>query len=497
MSPVPTIQSSTFRNIREKNKFYADKTAYLYQLIRDYKAAILCRPWGFGKTLLLDSLTELFQGNRDLFANLWIDSSDYKFEKHPVIRLSLAYEPVLSSDHLNQKIFGDLQIIAQTSGLTERLDPATPLTDLVLALIRQFNPLAADSDLINPSPESDLVKVAILIDDFDSPVLKALDDENLAASIQQTLGALRQTIEDLSPYCRFSLLAGQTNLGCGETDPNDGLFEDISFLTEYAEICGFNSNDLDQLVADNYKIVTPGLYAKNQFRPGQMLDELKQLITLWYNGYYFDGQTLFDQNSLDKVVKVFNPYDILTFFDRKSFENHWIQAHEDKFLTKLVAEKPDRFISYDFSGYSRLTLVNFKNPPLGLLLFQLGYLTLKESSLSHGLMSYNFKVPNLEISLSFRKALLEILFNLTASDDIQAIQSNIQKALTSHNQFELEEAFALSVARLTYRPPRPDDFYYRMVFQLFIYCLGFDSSPDDPPGLNRLELVKQTFAGLI
>ncbi|MDR1576958.1 MAG: AAA family ATPase [Deltaproteobacteria bacterium] len=495
MPLINIVQTPIFSDIIHEYRFYVDKTEYLYHLINDQKAKILCRPWGFGKTLLVDTLEELFHGNQDLFANLWIAASDYKFVKHPVIRLNFGFPESITPTELNHRIFNDLQRIALSEALPiNALNPDSPLEDLIVNLLKKYNPNLPDVSLEESDLGANLTKVVILIDDYDAPIIAAFNDTALATSLQQTLSEFYRSFHNLEKYCHFILLTGQTKLGYGEVGPNATNFLDISYLPKYSGICGFTTHELDNLIANRFDQIAPELIHKNQFQVGQTAADLKKLILLWYNGYYFDGYTVFDQKNQEKMVKVFNPYSILTFFERKAFDNYWIQAHQEDFLTDIIAQKPERFIGYDFSGYSKLTLLYVNNPPIGLFLFQTGFLTMKETSISHGQMSYNLKIPNLEISLSFRKALLKILFDIASVEDLQNTQKNVQKGLASQNQFDLEEIFALAVARLTFRPPRPGDFFYRVVFHLFIYCLGFDTDPDDPSEVNRLELVKKSFA---
>jgi hypothetical protein len=77
------LGDQTFQEIRQNNFIYADKTEYIHNIIKDikFKFCFLSRPRRFGKSLLLDTIDSLFQGDRKLFEGLWIDKSDYQFEK--------------------------------------------------------------------------------------------------------------------------------------------------------------------------------------------------------------------------------------------------------------------------------------------------------------------------------------------------------------------------------------------------------------------------------
>jgi len=61
------IGISTFSKIREEDYIYIDKTQIALDLIENYSYSFLSRPRRFGKSLFLDTLKEIFKGNRELF----------------------------------------------------------------------------------------------------------------------------------------------------------------------------------------------------------------------------------------------------------------------------------------------------------------------------------------------------------------------------------------------------------------------------------------------
>jgi hypothetical protein len=91
MKKLPS-SGQTFKEIRTSNFLYVDKTEYIYKLIQDPGRYFLSRPRRFGKSLLLGTMKEAFLGNRELFKDLWIDSSEYDFKKYPVLHLNMSSE---------------------------------------------------------------------------------------------------------------------------------------------------------------------------------------------------------------------------------------------------------------------------------------------------------------------------------------------------------------------------------------------------------------------
>ncbi len=98
------IGIQTFREIRERDCYYVDKTGYALELIEQGKYFFLSRPRRFGKSLFLDTLGELFAGNEPLFRGLWAHPRWDWGRRYPVIRLSFAEGVMHSRAELDQRI---------------------------------------------------------------------------------------------------------------------------------------------------------------------------------------------------------------------------------------------------------------------------------------------------------------------------------------------------------------------------------------------------------
>lgn len=82
------IDTTIFRNIIENDNLYVDKTRYLLSMLESGKFFFLSRPRRFGKSLTVDTLEQIFKGNKELFKGLYIYDK-YDFKEYPVIRLSM------------------------------------------------------------------------------------------------------------------------------------------------------------------------------------------------------------------------------------------------------------------------------------------------------------------------------------------------------------------------------------------------------------------------
>ena len=87
MKKLP-VGIQTFSEIREGNYAYVDKTGIAVDLINRYKYCFLSRPRRFGKSLFVDTLHNLFEGRKELFAGLAAHTEHNWSKKHPVIKIS-------------------------------------------------------------------------------------------------------------------------------------------------------------------------------------------------------------------------------------------------------------------------------------------------------------------------------------------------------------------------------------------------------------------------
>jgi hypothetical protein len=121
LKPLP-VGIQTFSDIINGGFLYVDKTRWVYELVKYPKGVyFLARPRRFGKSLLISTLKEIFEGNRDLFQGLWIYDSDYQWTEHPVIRIDFSRSKVTTATELEQNISKHLDRIAQQYGV--KLEP--------------------------------------------------------------------------------------------------------------------------------------------------------------------------------------------------------------------------------------------------------------------------------------------------------------------------------------------------------------------------------------
>jgi len=89
MKKLP-ISIDDFKEIITDNHCYVDKTDLIDRLATQGKYYFLSRPRRFGKSLLIDTIAQAFQGRKELFHGLYLENNWEWNKKHPVIHIDLA-----------------------------------------------------------------------------------------------------------------------------------------------------------------------------------------------------------------------------------------------------------------------------------------------------------------------------------------------------------------------------------------------------------------------
>ncbi|MCK5663221.1 MAG: AAA family ATPase, partial [Thiotrichaceae bacterium] len=110
MKKLP-LAITTFSDIRDKaqNYLYVDKTEIAWQLIERGKYYFLSRPRRFGKSLFIDTLSDLFKGKKTLFKGLSVyEQWDWDIS-YPVINISLNTGNFSSKEDIIERILDVLE----------------------------------------------------------------------------------------------------------------------------------------------------------------------------------------------------------------------------------------------------------------------------------------------------------------------------------------------------------------------------------------------------
>jgi len=204
--------------------------------------------------------------------------------------------------------------------------------------------------------------VVVLIDEYDKPILDHLDDTKTAAANRKVLRGFYGILKSMDPHLRLTFITGITKFTKTSIFSDMNNLSDITFSKKYSGICGISTSDLDECFAEHVK----SLSAAEGF---ECSDGLRGKILAWYDGYSWDGRT-----------QLLNPFSLLSFFDKESIANYWFASGTPNFLMGLMKEKPSAYTNLKNLEITELMLdlATIEKITVELLLFQTGYLTVKE-----------------------------------------------------------------------------------------------------------------------
>ena len=357
------IGMQTFRQIREQDCYYVDKTAYLGRLLDEGRYYFLSRPRRFGKSLFLDTCKDLFEGAEPLFRGLAIhDRWDWSV-RHPVLRLSFGGGHFKDPDHLPGNVMAQLDAVERETGVVSRYASAPDrLGHMLETLHRQAG---------RP--------VAVLVDEYDKPILDALDVPEVACANRDYLRGLYATIKDRDAHVRFTFVTGVSRFSKVSLFSGLNNLTDITLDPDYSALCGYTDADLDTVFA-------PEL-------PGLDRDEIRD----WYDGYSWRG-----------AETVYNPFDVLLLFRNREFGAYWFETATPTFLVEtLVARGVSALTLEGMTGTaSLLGAFDVDRIEPEALLFQTGYLTIRSVESRRGRTRYRLGYPNREVFRSLNESLL-------------------------------------------------------------------------------------------
>jgi len=446
---------TTFADIRDpsENYLYVDKTAIAYKLIDSGRYYFLSRPRRFGKSLFLDTLSDLFQGKKDLFKGLSV-YNQWDWDIHyPVIHISFNSGDFRSEQGVLDRIFDILEMNKT------HLQVNCNNTQVFSACFRKF---------IENTYNKYQQKVVILIDEYDKPILDNINNKEQALVARDLLKTFYSVIKDNDRYIKFVFITGVSKFSKMNLFSGLNNLIDITTLPAYADICGYTHNDIKTTFKKHLKTVD--------------LDKLKE----WYNGYdYLAGE--------DK--RVYNPYDILLFINSEcDYKNYWWGTGNPGFLITKLKEQNYYIPQLENIVVSEEILDTFdiENINLIALLWQTGYLTFTKKILNFdGTWRYQLKVPNREIQSSLNQLFINYLTNqpVAALDNQSRIYQDISSDI-ARLKSTLNAVFA-AIPYHNYANSIIQNYegYYASVVFTYLMSLGFPCIAEDVSNTGRIDLT--------
>lgn len=441
------IGIQSFEEMRTNGYYYVDKTYFVSKLASEGKYYFLSRPRRFGKSLFLDTLRQAFLGKKKLFEGLYLENNWNWDEFHPVILINFGDGVVEDEKNLEEVMSEILLENAENYGvkLRKRLINYR-LKELIVSLYEKYRS-----------------KVVVLIDEYDKPILDRIEGEmETVLRIREKLKNFYSVLKGADEYLRFVFITGVSKFSKVSLFSGINQLQDITLNREYATICGYTQKEFEEVFA-------PELAGLN-------LGDIRT----WYNGYSWLGEP------------VYNPFDVLLYLSEKVFRPYWFETGTPAFLVKLLISKRFHIPELENLQASEALIgsfdVDFIAPEN--LLFQTGYLTIKERRVSGAKIFYTLTYPNLEVKVSLNDYILSYLVRNGADKERSIV--NLHGILTAGKLDELKSVFEKLFASIPYQWYKDvsgyESFYVSVVYSFF-YASGLNVVGEDTTNRGRIDLT--------
>ncbi len=450
------IGIESFEKLRTEGYEYVDKTELIFQMIDSGSYYFLSRPRRFGKSLLVETLKNIFEGKKHLFSGLYIENK-LLFKSYPIIHIvftNIGFTEI----GLQKGLFSTLNYIANKNNIK----------------INQEAVGLAFQDLIKGLHEKYQEKVVILIDEYDAPIVHYLPDKiEEATQNREILKSFYAVLKHLDGYIRFFFLTGITQFSRMSLFSTLNNLSNISMDTEYSAICGYTEKELQLYFGEKIEEIAQ----KKQLSK----EDIWQEISNWYDGFNF---------AIENGTDIYNPFSILRFLQTATFSNYWFETGTPTFLVKMLRHGFYYQIDNVKMSLNRIKSFELEHIDYGALLYQTGYITLKKNIDNNDffLMGY----PNKEVKDSMLQWLLGEYATIThgqANDYVLNLKQFLQKRDFPKIEQFLRSIFANVPSNLF--KTSLENFYHAIIVLIF-ELLGCKMNAESAHAYGRTDGVAET-----
>jgi len=442
-----------FQEIRDEKCVYVDKTDLVWEIANGDKYNFLSRPRRFGKSLLTSTLQCYFEGRYDLFNGLKIMEKEEEWPKRAVFQFDFSgkYTAKKLENYLRETIAQYEEIYGKSS-FTNTDD--------------RFK------DLMQKACEQTGHKVAVLVDEYDSPLQDTLFDDKVHKEIADVYRGFFPVMKSGGDYLQCLFLTGITKFTQLSLFSINNSVTILSTRPEYATVCGITQQE----IIDNYMPELEVMAKINGWTVEQTLAELKEM----YDGYRF---------SSDVNKEVYNPFSLINAFAEKELSNYWAASGASKMLNEMLIRTDERGENLEDRTITakKLNSADITKDDTTLFLYQTGYLTIKDAFKG----GYTLGIPNREV----RETIYEILLPNVIKKEPETVDSsisNMKKNLERGDIEKMMESLKLLIAQTPYSV-RKEEHIYEERFQYCVSCAlylcGCIVQPEVQVANGRIDIV--------
>jgi len=457
MKKLP-IGIQTFRKMINEDYLYIDKTKEIYNFFiygGDYY--FLSRPRRFGKSLLVSTLQEIFSGNKELFKGLWIyDKIDWK--KYPVVHIDFSNISYQTSQILETE-------------LNIKIEKIGAIYDITLDQRRNYK--GKFEELLEKLSEKE--RVVILIDEYDKPIIDFIEKKETAVANRKVLKDFYSVLKGSDQYIKFVFITGVSKFSRVSIFSGLNNLNDITIDDQFANLLGYTHEELLHYFEDRIEVLGKKISISG--------NDLQEHLKRWYNGYSWDGDNF-----------LYNPFSILNLFAKNRFGNYWFSSGTPTFLINHIKNqgKDIRELEKEEVDESTFESYDIENLEVISLLFQTGYLTIKEIIPVGVKSKYALSYPNEEVKESFLKHFLASY----TTDEPGIVGSKIFDLVDSIGKGDLESFFKIIKSLFAAIPShlfiKEREAYYHTIIYLILTLLGVTIDVEVHTNIGRIDAVINT-----
>ena len=454
------IGIQTFERIRKEDKFYVDKTEYIYRMTHtDGKYFFLNRPRRFGKSLLVSTFLSYFEGKKELFEGLAIEKLEKEWNTYPVLHFDLSKGKHMEKEQLNRYL---LDIIEKQEA---RFDCKSNKIDVNIRL----------DDLINAVYQKTGKQVVVLIDEYDAPLLDVAHEKEKLNELRNTMRNFYSPLKGNESMLRFVFMTGITKFSQLSIFSELNNIKNVSMDEPYAGICGITKEELLTQMSDDIDALAGHLELSRE----ETIQELKD----HYDGYHFCWPS----------PDVFNPYSLLNCFADGRMDDYWFGSGTPTYLINMMRKY--EFLPADLGEAIEVGKKDFDAPTETMttivpLLYQSGYVTIKGYDKPTKL--YLLALPNQEIRVGLYGSLLPHYL----TDKSAKANTTIAKMSVLVKKGDMDAAFCLLNDFLE-TVPYCDNTHYEGHWQQTLYIMfallsNYDILVEQRTAKGRIDITMET-----
>lgn len=446
-----------FEGLRNDGYLYVDKTAIIRKMIESGKYYFLSRPRRFGKSLLLSTIQAYFEGKRELFRGLAIDTDEMPWEAHPVMHLDLNAQNYDAKERLDYVLNEFLTKLEVQYGITGAGDNYGPRFESV----------------IKAAYEKTGKRVVVLIDEYDKPMLQAIGNKELQDQYRNTLKAFYGALKSMDGCIQFAFLTGVTKFGKVSVFSDLNHLTDLSMLEQYYDICGITEEELHTYFHEGIA----ELAKANDMTE----EECYALLKERYDGYHFT----------EKSPGMYNPFSLLKTISFKQFGSYWFETGTPSYLVQLL-----QMHHYNLEEMARtktsaavLDSIDSESTNPIPVIYQSGYLTIK--GYDPRFKMYTLGFPNKEVEEGFMEYLVPFYTRFSPVESpfqIQCFVDDVEHGRTEQFIKRLKSFFADTPYELV----KDLENHYQNVLFIISRLMGFYTKAEYHTSEGRIDMIIQT-----